>query len=318
MKEPLTTSASGSSQDIFIIISFCSWIILIVTSWMPILSFGKSDNKIIAYFWLFIDNKDSDDEELDYTFMSPKPLIKFEVFMLIYILILILTTIGFLSYIYNLYQRNDSLINGMFGKISKFHFIPLLCISALFIIGESYAKNEYNEAKYVFSLIFTLFSIISLIFISFRTRIQSPIYLPLTINKGSYSGFLALLIYNLGSVFTNYGLYKKFNSDKMDVEEILNWFKRCYMAFSILVGILNNIIAIFLKDFMISFFNLLIYIGLTVRYFNLDEDTRKENLYKNEAIGVIDIIMIVITFGNIVFYFIRTKGAIIPNEEYYA
>ena len=151
MEEPLSASNSGSSLDIFITISFCSWIILIITSWMPILVLGKSDNEVIAYLWLFLFYKESDDDgELIYSFNTPKPFIKFEVFTLLYLLILILTTIGFLAYIYNLYKRNDQLINGMFGQTSKFHFIPLLCISALFIIGESYSKNEYNEAKYIF------------------------------------------------------------------------------------------------------------------------------------------------------------------------
>ena len=64
-------------------------------------------------------------------------------FYIIIILTLILATAGFLVYIYSIFiSKNDNVVNGMLGNISKFHFIPLLCISALFIIGETLKRGN--------------------------------------------------------------------------------------------------------------------------------------------------------------------------------
>ena len=111
---------------------------------------------------------------------------------------MVIGTIGFIAYIFNIYKTNNKVMNGMFGEISKFYFIPLFLISGLFIIGESYDEREndyfFNDVKYIFNIIFTVLSLITLIFIAFRTQMESPWYAVLTINKGFYSCLLALLI----------------------------------------------------------------------------------------------------------------------------
>ena len=111
-------------------------------------------------------------------------------------------------YIYSLYIKKEKVVKGMLGPYSKFHFIPILFISALFLIGETYhnsnEENQYdvylksnysfpsfNNAQYIFSLVFTFLAIISLIFISLKTKITSPWYATLTINKGAFSCFFA-------------------------------------------------------------------------------------------------------------------------------
>ena len=80
---------------------------------------------------------------------------------------------------------NIEAIKGMFERFSKFHFIPLLCTSALFIIGES-LKYEMEQSGYniigpiksldvffLFNLIFTFIGIISLFFIQFNTDLST-------------------------------------------------------------------------------------------------------------------------------------------------
>lgn len=41
--------------------------------------------------------------------------------------------------------------------------------------------------------------------------------------------------------------------------------------------------------------NLLIYIGLTVDYFRLDKDLRKDKLYNKNGDGIVDIIMLALS-----------------------
>lgn len=41
--------------------------------------------------------------------------------------------------------------------------------------------------------------------------------------------------------------------------------------------------------------NLLIYIGLTVAYFRLDKDLRKDKLYNKNGDGIVDIIMLALS-----------------------
>ena len=171
----------------------------------------------------------------------------------------------------------------------------------MFIIGESYNKVDlnyrfnyldYSDVKYIFSLVFTCFAIISLIFISLSTKITSPWYATLTLNKGAYSCFFALLIYNFGFVLSNYIFYKKIG--KENEYNILNFFKKSSLAFSIIIGILNNAASILLQDFMIAFINLLIYLGMTISFYKKSKENREDLLY--ESNGILDIIMMVISF----------------------
>ena len=46
--------------------------------------------------------------------------------------------------------------------------------------------------------------------------------------------------------------------------------KGCGLAFSIIFGIGSNTFAFFYKDILICFFNLLIYIGLTIYYYKYE------------------------------------------------
>ena len=301
---------ASSSSDSFFFLSLSSWIMLVVTSWMPILVLGLNKNELIAYLWLFDKEKEDYDDEY-YYYRDPFPLdMNFVVFNIAFIFTFILGTVALIVYIYSMFKKNNNVINGMLGGIAKFHFIPLFLISALFIIGESYSEDYYNEAKFIFSIIFTFLAIVTLIFISLKTQLESPWYAALTINKGVYSCFLALLIYNFGYVFTIYGMYKLIKKGKY--EDYSNWAKRCYLAFTIIIGILNNAVAFLLKDLVVSLMNILIYVGMTINYFKMPKEARKQ-LYKNETIGIFEIIMMVMSVVYIVFHLIRYRG-LIPNQ----
>ena len=74
---------------------------------------------------------------------------------------------------------------------------------------------------------------------------------------------------------------------------------------------MNNTASVLLQDFMIALINLLIYLGMTINFYKRDKDTR-EYFQLYESIGILDIIMMSLSFLCIVFHIIRFKG-IIPD-----
>ena len=130
----------------------------------------------------------------------------------------------------------------------------------------------------------------------------------MTINKGFYSSLIALLIYNFGYPFTIYGMLKLRKKERNDFK----WQKKCYLSFTIIIGILNNATTLLLKDLIISLMNLIIYIGMAIDYFKIEQSDRK-HYYKNEAIGVVEIVMMVISIIYITFHLTRYKG-LVPNQ----
>ncbi len=306
-----------SKSDLFVILSVSSWIILIITSWIPILSLGINKSEKIKNLWLFYKIKENTlrirDIKINYYNLLNNVLdINFVVFNIIFISTFIITTLGFLIYIYSFYNQKEKILKGMFGPYSRFHFIPILFIDALFIIGESYSES-IGGIKYITTLIFTFLAIISLIFISLKTKITSPWYATLTINKGAFSCFFALLIYNFGYVLSDYILYKKDYNEfyQKDIDDKNNLIKKCTLAFVIIIGFLNNAASVLLQDYMIALINLLIYLGMTITFYKRDEESRsKFKLCK--SIGILDIIMMSLSFLCIIFHIIRFKG-IIPD-----
>lgn len=72
------------------------------------------------------------------------------------------------------------------------------------------------------------------------------------------------------------------------------------------MGLFNLIIAFVLKEVMISFINILIYIGMTIYYFSLSAQWRKVN---GQIEGIFDIIIIVLSALVIALIAIKYKSA---------
>ena len=120
------------SNAIFTGASVICWLSLLITGWMSLGVPDKSyyDHKILVTWLMEVLNKDYvPGNSFD---------IYYVLFYMILILTLILATAAFGVYIYCLFiNKNENVIGGMMGNLSKFHFVPLLCITILFIIGES-------------------------------------------------------------------------------------------------------------------------------------------------------------------------------------
>jgi hypothetical protein len=285
-------SENGNNR-VFFIISVLSWLLFLVTAW---LSIGLPYSFNFKFFWLTF--------SFDYEIGSYYPLVMHFVFhYIIFIFTFAISTLAFL--IYMTYRDDNNVTDGMLGKYSKFHFIPLLCISALFIIGESVDefKGRLNTVMFIFDFIFTLIGLASLIFIRVQTKIESPWYAIFAIKEGTYSCLIALLIYNVGFNFTYYGLYEM--NDKKYIE---NWKTGCGIAFPIIIGVANVVLSIIFQDCMIAIMNILIYVGMIINFYNTDTDIRNE--FNATGEGIIDIIILSLSACSILFFILRHKSII--------
>ncbi len=285
--------SENENNRVFFTISVLSWLLFLVTAW---LSIGLPYSFNFKFFWLTF--------SFDYEISSYFPLVMHFVFhYIIFIFTFSIATLAFL--IYMTYRDDNNVTDGMLGKYSKFHFIPLLCISALFIIGESVdeSKGRLNTAMYIFDFIFTTIGLASLIFIRVQTKIESPWYAIFAIKEGTYSCLIALLIYNVGFNFTYYGLYEM--SDKKYIE---NWKTGCGIAFPIIIGVANVVLSIIFQDCMIAIMNILIYVGMIINFYNTDIDIRQESNASGE--GIIDIVILSLSACSILFFILRHKSII--------
>ena len=229
----------------------------------------------------------------------------------LYIIFSILLLYALISFILIIKNRNEeSLREGILGKFSKFHFIPILCAISLYIIGMCFGPNNTSkDAPYIFSLIFSIIGLGSLIFVYIQTS-MSDFYVRLFIKKGLYSCLISLFFYNLCYTISFYCLL---NTIKKNPLNILNWTKGCNLAFSIIIGIINLILSFLLKDVVIPGMNVLIYLGLTISFFKIDKDIRSE--MNGVAEGVIDIVYLALSAAMIVLLLIKYRTIIIKKKK---
>ena len=295
---------NGSESLGWHIISILSWILLLFTAWN---SYNQN-----SVFWDSFHSKYYSYIYLS-SFLMNMPLLK--------IFVLIISLCGFVVYIiFTTYKKNLNLYNDMLSSWSKFHFIPLLFISALFIIGSNIGSYEgidgykYIKMLLIFDIIFTIIALISLIIIYIKTTLNCDWYIVMAIKKGTYSTFIVLLWYNffytiicLRAVDCSIiDIYQ--NKNILDYRDNLNsLYKVTGILFSILLALGVFIFSLLFKDLMALFVNFLIYIGMVISFFNASasvKELRKENL-NGEAEGIIDIIFMGISLGLIAFIAIR-------------
>jgi len=268
--------------DIFFVASLISFILLVVAGILSFINLGGTYSKI---FWnIFTD--------VSMALGCNK--------VVLYIIFVIVLLFALCSVILIIMNRNDEgLRAGTLGTYSKFHFIPILCAVALYIIGEAYTPyNTSNIASLVFGLIFSIFGLGSLIFIYKVTQI-SHYYSRLAIKKGLYSCLIALFLYNLCFSMTVLGM--------RTLARATSWEKGCTITFSLIIGIVNLVLSFFFKDLVLSCMNVLIYLGLIINFFKFEDYFKK--YYNGVAEGVIDIIIEVGSIAMICFLAIKYKTA---------
>ena len=275
------------------ILSIISWLFFLITGWI---SLGEK-----YYFWTI---------PKDFFIKSfiPSQMDK-ALLMTVFILTLVISTLGFCAYLGYSTCIKSTVFNGMMESISKFHFIPFACAGGLFLIGETiidYNKNYKN--LFIAALIFSIIGFISLILVHFKTKME-PWYASLLIKKGTFSCLITLftysICYTIYQIGSNLDITKSSYPDIIKfLENIKSFINNCSIAFPIVIGIVNLCLAFALRDIMIALMNLLIYIGSTIYFYDIYNLIKK--FFDNDAPGIIDIIMIVlsaITIGLLLFMY---------------
>ena len=305
------------------ILSVFSWLLFVITGWIGYfgLIIKDYDEEHISYntIWSFI-NVNYKDYEPDTDYVPIQE--KYGMYIFLFTILMILGTIAFALYLFKTTcQKDEQVFEGMMGTVSRYNFIPFICASCLFIIGltidiggfgvevDSFSemKKQINKylTKFAFNLTFSILGLLTLVFIKFQTKIEQPIYIVYSINEGIYSCLIALFTYSLfySSIYT--GFFNKMKtacdkafSDPIKAEEIIedlpDFIKGCGIAFSLMIGLINICVGVFLKDVLIPLMNFIIYLGLTIYFFSIKKEIKKEGDISN-AEGAFDIIMMVLS-----------------------
>ena len=263
------------------ILSVLSWLLFIVTGWISLRWLKECD-----IVWTIYRMPSGNGAEYAPLQMQTS---------LIYIVFICMMTValaGFIIYIiFSTVKKDESVEQGMLGSFSKFHFFPLLCASALFIIGICIPKNNAHHGKdmIISSLIFSILGLGSLVFIYIMTDLNTDkLYVLLTLKKGTYSCLMALMWYNFC-----YNIYYAREITKPDSKDLGDWEKGCGISFSIIFGIGTLVMSYLFKDLVIAGMTTLIYVGLTAFYFKLNKEIRKQKEANKNGDGIVDIIMLV-------------------------
>lgn len=196
-----------------------------------------------------------------------------------------ISTIGFILYFKNTtLKNNNNLLNAMLGDMSKFHCVPLFLVSFLMI---SLAEPT-TKASYVFSLIFSVLALGSLVFLYLKIDYEGEWYEILTIKKGVFSCLIAFTLYTFCLSITLIGCRSQ------PSEGFLNG---CGIVFSILIGLGSNGFGFFFKDLLVLITNILIYVEMAKNSFYMERG----------AEGGIQITMIVISMGTIFYLFFKER-----------
>ena len=227
-----------------------------------------------------------------------------------FILTLIVITCGcVIFFVKTIFKKDDEVINGMMGQFSKFHFFPLLCASALFIIGECVDNDlddaDHEKKMYISGLVFSLIGLASFIFIYIMTDLNTKDWWVLLLLK---KGVFSCLIVLMWHCFC-YSIYYVHYLDNLDesYDKKLDWRKGCGLAFSIIFGVGSLAFSFVFKDIVACGMNLLIYIGLTVAYFRIPKEDRKLKENNKNGDGIVDIIMLVLSVAMAVLLMIKYR-----------
>ena len=321
--EKLNLDFSGSEKiikSICWIMSYLSWLLLVATGWASLKWLDEEPNYDPTNFhfgytiWtIHADRgKKTSGVVIDPLKADYYPLqMQVSLIYIVFILTLLVITAGcVLFFVKTIFKKDDQVITGMMGQFSQYHFFPLLCASALFIIGECVDKDldkpNHHKNMVISGLVFSILGLASLIFIYIMTDLNTnDWWVLLLLKKGTYSCLIILMWYYF--CYDIYYVHKYDKPEHSGTQKEIDWKKGCGIAFSIIFGIGSLAFSFVFKDLVVCFINILIYIGLTVGYFKLPKDWRKNKNYNKNGDGAVDIIMIVLSVALFVLLLIKFR-----------
>ena len=255
------------------------------------------------------------------------------------IFILFLSISSFLTYLYyTIIKKKENLLNGMLDCCSKYHYLPFLFISAIFIIEENaftinensfedenyedYVRNytktcEYNKKLVIAVLVFTIILENCLILIYHNMKLNCHWYFIMLIKKGFFSTLIILFWYYFFYIIICLKSYIYILDEESNIrdkdDDLYKFYKGTGIAFSIVIAIGSFAFSIYYKDIVASFANFLIYIGLlngVCGKITSDDEEVRNDYFKGNFIRTIDIIVLVCNFILICFIFIQCKKSL--------
>ena len=286
---------------IFWIISCLSWILLVVTSWISLRWLEDYDSYVV---WTIFVERGFE----RYYYLPFQCHVAF--LYIVFIFSFVFSLFCCIYYIIKTtFKKDPAIINAMLGPFTKFHFIPILFISALYIIGECYYNrvdiDKYSKEMVTTGFIFSIIALISLILIYIKTDLSwNKWWEVILLKKGPYSNLITLLWY-----YFCYNIYhvRRVNNPDADYEDNWNWKRGCGLAFSIISGLGAIAFSIIFKDLLVCFFNILIYTGCLVYYVKIHNAIRKLKYLNKNGDLIVDAIMIFLLLGTLLFLSIKYK-----------
>jgi len=298
-------NSNDIQKSTFTILSIVSWFFFIATGIASVVYLSNS-YKII---WTIERKGSYNSSEIDCYPLQMN-------LALIYIVYSITIVFGILALLFLL---NKTILDGMQKNWTRLHFFPLIIVSFLFLLGEGfyplYKKNEnenfsrfysHIQSIRIFGFCLSAIALAIFIFIYCMTdyKLKNKLYYILTPKKGAYSCLISLLYY-----YFFYSLYQLIEISFPGMGETRLFFckKVCSILFSILFGLGSIFFSIFFKDLMVGVMNILINLGMAIYFFQINIYIRFVYYEMEYAIGIIDIVIIVIQAGGIIFLLMKYR-----------
>ena len=208
----------------------------------------------------------------------------------------VITFIGCAAFIFKAFIKKDqAVLDGLLGKYSKFHFIPLLFGFGMSLLGELLKNDEdFNGDKIAYAgLVISLVGLACMIFVYIFTNINSnEWWVSYVLNKGTFSCLIILFWYNFC-----YDIYLVRHSNA-PLKTDNDWSKGINLAFSIIFGIGSIAFSYVFKDIIICLINIYIYNDLAGSNIKPIPEESKEELKKVNylADGAIDYLILLCSF----------------------
>ena len=295
------------------IISFFSWILFISSKWNSYnISIKCSDLKMSGnYRPMLFDPKFYD------------------------LISLLICIAGFLNYMIQIiYKRNNNLYDSLFGKFTKFHFIPLIFYSILNIIKEAaivtinkpYNITSYNTRKcsaayhlsnsfdpkalYTLYLILNILTLLLLIILYIKTEMNCEWHSVMTIKKGIYSILIVEVWYQIFDSIFSLRLIDVTGDDDAKTD----FLKMVGIFFNLIIGGGVLLFSFLFKNITVLFFNLIMYLAMIIAFYGVKRQDHaiKEKL-NGDTEGILEILILVVDFLFIIVMIIKYKNQLVES-----
>lgn len=295
------------------IISFFSWILFISSKWNSYnMSIKCSDLKMSGnYRPMLFDPKFYD------------------------LISLLICIAGFLNYMIQIiYKRNNNLYDSLFGKFTKFHFIPLIFYSILNIIKEAaivtinkpYNITSYNTRKcsaayhlsnsfdpkalYTLYLILNILTLLLLIILYIKTEMNCEWHSVMTIKKGIYSILIVEVWYQIFDSIFSLRLIDVTGDDDAETD----FLKMVGIFFNLIIGGGVLLFSFLFKNITVLFFNLIMYLAMIIAFYGVKRQDHaiKEKL-NGDTEGILEILILVVDFLFIIVMIIKYKNQLVES-----